>query len=77
MTVRTALPTIDRILNQPVLPEVISFRCDDIEETVRTLQEKGVVFGSPVQDRDSGIVTTFELPGGVEVLLYGPKHPQA
>ncbi len=54
----------------------ISFWCDNIEETVKTLQGKGVIFKTPVKDQGFGLVTTFELPGGVEILLYEPKHTQ-
>ena len=54
----------------------ISFWCDDIETTMAELQEKGVSFNSPVTDQGFGLTTTFELPGGVEVMLYEPRHPQ-
>jgi catechol 2,3-dioxygenase-like lactoylglutathione lyase family enzyme len=54
----------------------ISFWCDDIESTVADLREKGVVFTSGIGDRGFGLVTTFELPGGVPVLLYEPRHAQ-
>ena len=54
----------------------ISFWCDDIEDTVKELQESGVSFKSPVSDQGFGLVTTFEMPGGVDVLLYEPRHPQ-
>jgi hypothetical protein len=41
------------------------------------LEEKGVEFrGAPV-DESFGITTTMLLPGGVELLLYQPKHPKA
>ena len=54
----------------------ISFWCDDIEGTVKELREKGVTFDSPITDQGSGLVTNFQLPGGVDVLLYEPRHPQ-
>ena len=54
----------------------ISFWCDDIESTVQELKEKGVTFLSPVRDAGYGLVTSFELPGEVKVLLYEPRHPQ-
>ena len=54
----------------------ISFWCDDIESTVQELQENGVTFKSPIKDQGFGLVTTFEMPGGVDVLLYEPRHPQ-
>ena len=54
----------------------ISFWCDDIEETVRDLQAKGVEFQLPVKDQGFGLTATFRMPGGLEVLLYEPRHPQ-
>jgi catechol 2,3-dioxygenase-like lactoylglutathione lyase family enzyme len=54
----------------------ISFWCDDIKSTVQELQGNGVNFKSPITDQGFGLVTTFEMPGGVEVQLYEPKHPQ-
>ena len=51
--------------------------CDDIEATIAELAEKGVECrGTPV-DESFGITTTMLLPGGVEVLLYQPKHVRA
>lgn len=54
----------------------LSFWCDDIEGTRRALEQKGVTFKSPITDQGYGLVTTFEMPGGLEVLLYEPRHPQ-
>jgi catechol 2,3-dioxygenase-like lactoylglutathione lyase family enzyme len=54
----------------------ISFWYDDIEGKVKELQKKGVHFKSPVRDEGFGLVTAFELPGGVDVMLYEPRHPQ-
>ena len=54
----------------------ISFWCDDIDATMKELQDKGVSFTSPVSDEGFGLVTTFELPGGVQVVLYEPRRPQ-
>ena len=54
----------------------VCFWCDNIEKTVESLTQKGVVFASPIKDDGWGHTTTFEIPGGVKVLLYEPKHPQ-
>lgn len=54
----------------------ISFWCEDIETTVETLESRGVTFTRPIQDEDWGRTTSFELPGGVPVGLYEPKHDQ-
>jgi 2-polyprenyl-6-methoxyphenol hydroxylase-like FAD-dependent oxidoreductase len=50
--------------------------CDDIEETVRELGEKGVACSS-VKDEGWGLVTSIQLPGGDEIGLYEPNHPVA
>lgn len=52
----------------------ISFYCDDIELTVRTLQERGVEFVGGIEDRGFGLVTHFKMPGGVKVQLYEPHY---
>jgi len=54
----------------------LSFWCDDIEETVRSLKEKGVTFTTPIRDEGYGLVATMVVPGGLEVTLYQPRHPQ-
>jgi catechol 2,3-dioxygenase-like lactoylglutathione lyase family enzyme len=54
----------------------ISFWCDDIHATVADLAAKGVSFTSGITDQGYGLVTTFELPGGVSVGLYEPRHAQ-
>lgn len=52
----------------------ICFMCDDLDATVGELQDKGVEVRGEPQDAGFGITTTIVLPGGVEVLLYQPKH---
>ena len=52
----------------------LSFYCDDIEQTVATLRERGVVFTDPVADHGYGLVTYFEMPGGFKVQLYQPHY---
>jgi hypothetical protein len=54
-----------------------SLMCDDIEATIRELRAKGIeVKGEPV-DEGYGITVMLNLPGGVEVLLYEPRHAMA
>lgn len=55
----------------------LSFMCDDIEATVAELGAKGIEFAHPPADQGFGIATTMNLPGGVEVQLYEPRHPTA
>jgi len=52
----------------------ISFYCDDIEQTMRELRERGVEFTHDVEDQEYGLVTFFKVPGGFEVQLYQPKY---
>ena len=52
----------------------ISFYCDDIDATVAQLWERGVQFSSGIQEREYGRVTSFRMPGGVEVELYQPNY---
>jgi hypothetical protein len=51
--------------------------CDDIGATVRELRAKGIgVQGDPT-DEGFGVTVMLNLPGGVEVMLYEPRHPVA
>jgi hypothetical protein len=52
----------------------ISFYCDDIEQTVAELKGRGVEFTGPVADMGFGLVTHFNMPGGLSVLLYQPRY---
>jgi predicted enzyme related to lactoylglutathione lyase len=55
----------------------MSLMCDDIRATIQELRGKGVtVQGEPV-DEGYGITVMLTLPGGVEVMLYEPRHPVA
>ena len=55
----------------------ISFMCDDIEATVRDLRARGVEVQGEPEDEGYGITVMLRLPGGVEVMLYEPRHPVA
>jgi catechol 2,3-dioxygenase-like lactoylglutathione lyase family enzyme len=48
--------------------------CDDIVATMAELRAKGIDFRGEPEDERFGITTTMLLPGGVEVMLYQPKH---
>jgi predicted enzyme related to lactoylglutathione lyase len=55
----------------------LTLMCDDIRATIRQLAAKGVeVVGEP-EDEGWGITVMLRLPGGVEVMLYEPRHPVA
>jgi predicted enzyme related to lactoylglutathione lyase len=56
---------------------LISLMCDDIHATIRELRAKGIeVVGEPA-DEGYGITVMLNLPGGVKVMLYEPRHPTA
>ena len=52
----------------------ISFYCDDIEQTVKELKEKGVEFKGEIEDQGFGLVTYFKAPGDFYLQLYQPKY---
>jgi hypothetical protein len=55
----------------------ISFMCDDIRATIRELQQKGVQFEGEPEEESYGITIMMNLPGGVKVMLYEPRHAMA
>jgi predicted enzyme related to lactoylglutathione lyase len=50
--------------------------CDDVEKTVADLKAKGVVFTMEIEDQGYGLVTEFEAPGSIPIMLYQPLHPE-
>ena len=52
----------------------ISLMCDDINATITDLRAKGVDVKGEPQDEGYGITVMLGLPGGVEVMLYEPRH---
>ena len=55
----------------------LSFMCDDLNATVADLGAKGIEFKGEPHDERWGIAITMVLPGGLELLLYQPRHPTA
>jgi hypothetical protein len=55
----------------------ISLMCDDIRSTIDELRSRGVEIRGAPEDRGFGVASTVVLPGGVDVLLYEPRHPTA
>lgn len=51
--------------------------CDDIDATIRELRAKGLEVQGEPADEGFGATVMLTLPGGVEVLLYEPRHPVA
>ncbi len=55
----------------------LTLMCDDIGVTVAELRAKGLEIPGEPQDEGYGIFTTIALPGGLDVMLYEPRHPTA
>ena len=55
----------------------ITLMCDDITATIAELQAKGVEVKGEPEDEGFGITVMLGLPGGVEVMLYEPRHAVA
>ena len=55
----------------------ISLMCDDIRKTVAELRGKGVEIKGEPEDEGFGITVMLGLPGGVDVMLYEPRHQVA
>lgn len=52
----------------------LSFTCDDVAATKAELESRGVSFAGEPTDMGFGVGVAMQLPGGVEVLLYEPRH---
>ena len=52
----------------------LSLMCDDVQATKGDLEGKGVEFHGEPENLGFGIGVRMVLPGGVEVLLYEPRH---
>ena len=55
----------------------LTFMCDDLAATIRDLRERGIEVRGEPEDEGYGITVMLALPGGVEVMLYEPRHPVA
>jgi len=55
----------------------LSFMCNDLEATMSELRAKGITFKGEAQQQGFGVAVTMLLPGGVEMVLYEPRHPTA
>jgi catechol 2,3-dioxygenase-like lactoylglutathione lyase family enzyme len=52
----------------------ISFYCDDLDQTMRELRERGVEFAEDVADVGYGRRTSFRAPGDFTIELYEPGY---
>jgi hypothetical protein len=55
----------------------LSMMCDDLAATMGELQPSGIRFKGEPHAEGFGVATTMVLPGGVEMMLYEPRHPTA
>lgn len=55
----------------------VSFMCDDIQATIADLRSKGIEVRGDPQDEGWGITATIALPGGLDVMVYEPRHATA
>jgi catechol 2,3-dioxygenase-like lactoylglutathione lyase family enzyme len=55
----------------------ISLMCDDIRKTIAELRAKGIEIRGEPANEGFGITVMLGLPGGVEVMLYEPRHKVA
>ncbi len=51
--------------------------CDDIHATIAELRTRDVEVRGDPEDEGWGVTTTIVLPGGLDVMLYEPRHPTA
>jgi catechol 2,3-dioxygenase-like lactoylglutathione lyase family enzyme len=56
-------------------PLELYLMCDDLQETLQDLADKGVEPSRPVREERWGVVTAIRLPDGGEIGLYEPRHP--
>jgi len=53
----------------------LSIMCDDIGATLDELRNKGLEVTSEPNDEGFGITAFVGLPGGVQMMVYEPRHP--
>jgi hypothetical protein len=56
---------------------LFTLMCDDIEATIKEMRSKGVDVQGEPRDEGWGVNVMLGLPGGLEVMLYEPRHPVA
>ena len=56
---------------------LFTLMCDDLTRTMAELKSKGIAIPGEPEDEGWGITVMMKLPGGLEVMLYQPRHPVA
>ena len=51
--------------------------CDDVAGTLDELRAAGLEAQGEPRDEGFGITATIVLPGGLDLMLYEPRHPTA
>ena len=55
----------------------LSLMCDDLAATMEELRAKGIEFVGEPEPAGFGVTVMMKLPGGVQMMLYEPRHPTA
>ena len=55
----------------------LTLMCDDLNVTTAELRSKKIQVRGEPKDEGWGITVMLGLPGGVEMMLYQPRHPMA
>ncbi|MPY95051.1 MAG: extradiol dioxygenase [Acidimicrobiia bacterium] len=55
----------------------LTLMCDDITSTIAELRSRGVDVRGEPEDEGFGITVVIVLPGGLELMVYEPRHRTA
>ncbi len=55
----------------------LSFYCEDVEQTVAELKERGVEFLDGITNAGYGLITHFTMPGNIKAQLYQPLYTKS
>lgn len=55
----------------------LTLMCDNLDATIGDLHAKGITVQGHPQDEGWGVTIMMNLPGGLEMMLYQPRHPMA
>ena len=55
----------------------LALMCEDLPSTIAELEGRGIEIAGEPKDEGWGITTTLVFPGGLDVMLYQPRHPTA
>ena len=73
-----ALPPAEIAVHPAEAPShQFTLMCDDLDATLADLRAKGIEVKGEPEDAGWGITSILVLPGGVEVMIYEPRHPTA